>query len=238
MSKNNNKEKNSTDKSRRSFIRNAALGAAGITLGLTLTRAEKALAKFASRHADDFFSKAGSLTPGRGDSSTFTSVYDQVKSMMDRNPEFKANADRIFSNVMNNTSRFAFTNPKTSLGLHTDVTNLLATAYLGGLSSLRSNVPNDEQISRFLSDPSSVDRFIESGFVNNLYERSNAEAETNETFRANLNTAVSQLEGVAGRQRENDCWVPVYQNGVLVGFEPCWVVVVVVVIIIIVLILK
>ncbi|HQU85242.1 MAG TPA: hypothetical protein PKY59_19030 [Pyrinomonadaceae bacterium] len=235
--KNNNEENNKTDKSRRRFIRNAALGAAGITLGLTLTRAERALAKFASRHAEDFFSKASRVSPERGDGSAFDSIYDQVKEMLDTNDQFKANADRIFANVLNNSSRFAYTKPKTILDLHTDTTNLLATAYLGGLASLRERAPDREQIAAILSDPSRIDRLIESGFVNNLYRQSNSEIETNDVFRENVSSAVSQLEGLARRERE-PCYVPVYQDGVLVGFTPCWVVVVVVVVIILVAILK
>jgi hypothetical protein len=235
------KKKNQNDEtsgqSRRDFIRNAALGAAGITLGLSLTKAERALAKFAKRHADDFFAKASGTIPNRADETAFTQLFNEVSSMVESNPQLRLNLNSIFDTLTSNAGPLNFTHPITSLGLHTDTTNLLATGYLGGLSSLRTQVPTREQISNILSNPSSVNRFIEAGFVNSLYRSANQEVVSNPEFARNVGSAVSQIERAAPPNGE-PCTVPTYVNGQYVGETPCWVVVVVVVIIIIVIVLK
>lgn len=243
MSKKNEKnEKNETKngKSRRDFLRNSALGAAGLFAALQLTKADRVLARFASRHAGDFFSKASDVIPNDVDAAAFTDVFNQVNRLVESDPTYRENMGRIFNSITQNGGPFSFTRPLTNLGLHTDTSNLLTAGYLGALSSLRERAPNRDLITSILSDPSYIDQFIESGFVNSLYTKANAEVASNAEYARNAGSAVSQLGRLAqaGGGSGDPCTVPTYVNGQYAGETPCWVVVVVVVVIIVVIAVK
>jgi hypothetical protein len=236
MSQKNKQDGSTGASSRRDFIRHAALGTAAITLGLTF--GERVLARVARRHADDFFGKARETSPNEEDETAFLRLFDEVREMVDGNREFKANFDKIFQTVVNSSGRMDLTEPITRLGIHTDITNLLAAGYLGGLAFLRERAPSKEQISNILSNPESVNKFIEAGFVDSLYRRANEEIEANPEFRKNAGSAVSQLErGAAGRDREpciNEVWV--WDDHL---FDvPCWVTVVVIVVVVVAIVAK
>lgn len=235
MSQKNKQDGGTGASSRRDFIRNAALGTAAITLGLTF--GERVLARVARRHSDDFFGKGREISPSGEDEAAFMNLFDQVRAMVDGNREFKANFDKIFQTVVNSSGRMSLTEPITSLGIHTDITNLLAAGYLGGIAALRERAPSKEQISSILSNPDSVNRFIEAGFVDSLYRRANEEIGSNPVFRKNAGSAVSQLERAAGRDREpciNEVWL--WDDHL---FDvPCWVTVVVVVVVVVAIVAK
>lgn len=228
MSQKNKQDGSTGASSRRDFIRNAALGTAAITLGLTF--GERVLARVARRHSDDFFGKARETSPNEEDEAGFMRLFDEVKAMVDGNRDLKANFDKIFQTVVNSAGRMNLTEPITSLGIHTDITNVLAAGYLGGLAFLRERAPSREQISSILSNPDSVNRFIEAGFVDSLYRRANEEIESNPEFRENAASAVSQLERAAGGQGE-PCINEVWWWGDHLFDVPCWVTVVVVVVV-------
>ena len=234
--KNETNETNETKggKSRRDFLRNSALGAAGLLVGLHLTKADRVLARFARRHASDFFAKAREIVPNDTDLSAFNDVFNEVNRLVESNPQYRENVNQIFAKLADN-GPFSFTRPLSNLGLHTDTTNLAAAGYLGGIDSLRRQSPGSELITNILSDPSSIDQFIEAGFVNSLYKQANDEISSNTEYARNSETATSQMARMAPSERE-PCTVPTYVNGQYVGETPCWVVVVVVVIIVIVII--
>jgi hypothetical protein len=220
-------------KSRRDFLRNSALGAAGLMVGLHLTKAERVLARMASRHATDFFAKAREVVPNDIDQAAFRNVFSEVNAMIESNPQFRENANRIFSTLADN-GPFDFTRPLTNLGLHTDTTNLAAAGYLGALSGLRERSPSRDLITNVLSDPSYINQFIEAGFINSLYKKANEEVSSNGEYSRNSGSATSQMSRLAPDREP--CTVPTYVNGQYVGETPCWVVVVVVVIVVIVII--
>jgi hypothetical protein len=235
MSQKDKNDGNTGAQSRRDFLRNAALGTAGITLGLTF--GERVLARVARRHSEDFFGKAREISPTAEDETAFMNVFDEVRELIDGNDEFRASFNRIFQTVVNSAGRLNLTEPMTRLGLHTDITNLLATGYLGGLAALRGRKPNREEISSILSNPESVNKFIEAGFVDSLYRRTNEEIEANPDFARNSARAVSQLETAAGRDREpciNEVW---WWDDHLFDV-PCWVTVVVVVAVVVAICVK
>ena len=230
------KKETKSGKSRRDFLRNSALGAVGVLAGLHLSRADRVLARVASRHAGDFFSRVRDVIPNDVDAAAFTDVFNQVNRLVESNPTYKENIGHIFNSIIQNGGTFSFTNPLTNLGLHTDTSNLLTAGYLGALSSLREGAPNRDLITRFLSDPSYIDQFIESDFVNSLYKGANAEVASNPRYARNSVSAASQLErNIQANGGGQPCTVPTYQDGQYVGETPCWVVVVVVVIIIVVI---
>ena len=235
--KNENNEKNEKKggKSRRDFLRNSALGAAGLLVGMHLTKADRVLARFARRHATDFFSKARAVAPNDTDLSAFTEVYNEVSRLVASDSRYRENVNQIFAKLADN-GPFSFTRPLTNLGLHTDTTNLIAAGYMGGIDALRRQSPRRELIENMLSDPSSIDRFIEAGFVNSLYKQANDEIASNTEYARNSETAVSQVARMAPEPDRAPCTVPTYVNGQYVGETPCWVVVVVVVIVVVVII--
>jgi hypothetical protein len=139
--------------------------------------------------------------------------------------------------VVNSAGRLYLTEPMTRLGLYTDITNLLATGYLGGIATLRERAPNREEISGILSNPESVNKFIEAGFVDSLYRRTNEEIESNPDFAERSAAAASQLETAAGRDRE-PCEFEVWWWDDHLFNVPCWVVVVVVVVVVVAIVAK
>lgn len=221
MSQKNKHDGNSTSaQSRRDFLRRAALGTAGVTLGLTF--AERVFARVVRRHSEDFFGKALEISPTAEDERAFAQVVNDVAALVDGNAELKENFNRIFQTIVDSAFPLSLTEPITRLNLHTDVTNLLATGYLGGLAVLRERAPNREEISSILANPESVNGFIEAGFVNSLYRRGNEEVEANQEYAGRVSSAVSQLETAAGRDRE-PCRHEVWWHDDHIFDIPCWV---------------
>lgn len=188
-----NDEQSQDSKSRRRFLRNTAIGAAGASAALiTQGRYQRVLARMASDHIDDFLKGASDavITPeGLG---AFKTVANQFYDIVETNPRAQATFDSLISYI-DGTFPEEPSKVIPDLGISPEENNMLGLAFLRSLGALGTTIPSREQITQVLSSPDNILGKIEPGFLDGLLKRGNEAVNRDPNLAAKVNDAASQL---------------------------------------------
>jgi hypothetical protein len=220
----NNDQNNKNRQTRRTFLRNAGLGAAALTLGASLMKATEGLASAFGgglTSPDAFFAAAREISTNNNDLTAITSVLNQFNTLLDTNPELDKNANAIFDYFTLNSD----------FGSDEETMNMAAALYMGGVSKLRRTSVSQKAISEALSNPNNIYTAFNSDFVVSVSRLSNSAVATDPEYAAKVQTSLEQLSTLDSTfLKRISCSI----NG---KPKPCWLVGLVVVLVIILVIL-
>lgn len=186
---------NEKRESRRRFMRNVAVGAAGATIAMS--RADRILARQTQSHVNQFFGLASSYSLSPATKQAFLNVTKTVLGVVKEGGSAKSSYDAISSYMGSSFVDMPPGQPVTELGLTREESNTIATLYLGAMSALSSRSLSENDIRQGLSNPKAIFDKFESDFVGKLNDKTKAEATNSLSLSKKLADATAQLRAAA-----------------------------------------
>lgn len=181
--------------SRRRFLRNVTVGAAGATIAMG--RPDRVLARQTQNHVNLFFGPVTSYALTPATKQAFLNVASTVLRVVNEGGDAKSSYDAIRSYIAKPLVSIPSGQSLTELGLSRDESNTIAVAYLRAMAALSSTSLSENDIRQGLSNPKAIfDRF-ESDFVSQLFDKTKAESMSSASLAQKLADATTQFKAAA-----------------------------------------
>jgi uncharacterized protein (DUF1501 family) len=208
--------------SRRRFIRNIAIGTAGAAIAMgnldRLRGASRLLERLTNAHVDGFLDHVRSVTESPAAKQELQRIANLILAAVGNDPKSRETFTEMKAYLANPAAPF----PESSTVK--DIDMLMGAGYLRAIEGIQHTTRHvsAEDVKNRLQNPKAILHLFESGFLNQLYDKTKAETVSNPALANKLAYAGKEIKEIASNIIKQATTVPeakLVPAGFLVG--PC-----------------